>query len=310
MFAILINVKSTEPWAFDTRHLTAIVTIARTRSISRAAVELGYGQSAVSQQLAALERIVGTRLVDRGVGPRPVTLTAAGEAFVPHAQWILQRIDAARRDLRDLDAGHSGHLTIGSFQSSSARLAPRILSHYRTAWPNVTVTIHSEDVRSRSIEMLQDGTLDLAFVEGALDDSSLGARKLLDDRFVVIVPPDHRLARRKTVALADLAGELLVCGAPDDPGTMRVEAELRSAGVATETSFRSDDNTARQRMVHAGLGCAVMPGLTVERELVEGGVLIPLKEKIVRTIYLAWSADRTLSPAARRFLDAAAIVFP
>ena len=309
MFMLDFSAMATELWDLDTRHLAALLAIARTRSISRAAIELGYGQSAVSQQLASLERIVGTRLVDRGVGPRPVTLTAAGQALIPHAQWIVQRLEAARRELRDLDDGHAGHLTIGSFQSASARLLPRILSTYRQAWPNVTVTIHSEDLAPRSIDLLQDGTFDLTFIEGAVDDPSLSAHKLLDDRFVVVVPPDHRLARRRVISLSDLAGEPLVSGFAEEPGAARVDAELRAAGVVAQTAFRSDDNTARQRMVHAGLGCAVMADLTVERELVEGGVPIALKEKIVRTISIVWSADRTLSPAARRFLDAATAAF-
>jgi DNA-binding transcriptional LysR family regulator len=87
---------STEPtsaarWELDTRHLLALAAIARTRSVSRAAEELGYGQSAVSQQLAALERVVGARLVDRGTGPRPVTLTAAGLALLPLSASTLPR---------------------------------------------------------------------------------------------------------------------------------------------------------------------------------------------------------------------------
>ena len=84
--------KPTELLGIDSRHLSALAAIARTRSISRAAEELGFGQSAVSQQLAGLERIVGRRLVDRGTGPKPVTLTAAGDVLLTHATWILDRL--------------------------------------------------------------------------------------------------------------------------------------------------------------------------------------------------------------------------
>ncbi len=302
---MMFNVTANEPWDVDTRHLAALVAIARTTSISRAAQELGYGQSAVSQQLAALERVVGTRLVDRGVGPRPVTLTAAGEAMERHARGILQRLDAARRELDALRDGHAGHLVIGSFQSASAKLVPRVLAVFKAAWPDVTVTIHSEDFGRRVVGLLREGALDLAFVESDWDSEALSSRRLLDDRFTVVVPPGHRLAHREHISLQDLAGEHLVAGSANEPCTLRVDAALRRWGVPTETSFRTDDNTARQRMVHAGLGCSVMPNLTVERELVDGGVAIALQDDLSRTISLVWSNERTLSPAAQRFVDIA-----
>ena len=296
---------TTELWSLDTRHLAAILAIARTRSISRAADELGYGQSAVSQQLAALERVVGERLVDRGVGPRPVSLTAAGEALLPHAQWIVERLGAARREMSALHDGRSGHLTIGSFQSASAKLLPRILAAYRQAWPAVTVTIHSDEIASRGRQLLRDASLDVAFIEGTNDLDGIDTHKLLEDRYVALVPPKHRLAGRRTISLVDLANEQFVSGSPLDACTARVEEALRAVGVEVRTAFRTDDNTARQRMVNAGLGCAVMPNLTVEREIVEGGVAVGLKDRIVRTISVGWSSERTLSPAAKRFVDTA-----
>jgi DNA-binding transcriptional LysR family regulator len=304
---MMFNVNTDELWSLDTRHLAAILAIARTRSISKAAEELGYGQSAVSQQLAALERVLGARLVDRGVGPRPVTLTAAGQAFLPHAQRIVDRLAIARRDLLDLEAGHTGHIAIGSFQSAGARLLPGILAAYRAAWPDIGVTIRDEGFGTSLQTWVRDGTIDVTFLEASDDLDGLETMKLLEDRYVAVVPPNHRLASRKKISLTDLRGEAFVGGLTEHICTQRSEAALIEAGVELVTPYRTDDNNTRQRLVHAGLGCAVHPTLTIERDLQNGGVVIPLQENIFRTILLAWSAERSQSAAVQRFIECAKV---
>ena len=301
---------STEPWSLDTRHMAALAAIARSRSVSRAAEELGYGQSAVSQQLAALERIVGHRLVDRGTGPRPVTLTAAGETLLGHTNWVLDRLEAARRDLDRLSAGQVGSITIGTFQSAGARLLPQVLAAFRADWPELRVSIHNEMADGELPELIRSGAIDAAFIA----EGSLGAAfeqlELMTDRYVALVPPGHRLADRETVSLADFAGEDMVDGAFDDTCTTKGAHALRAAGIETNVVFRTEDNPTRQRLVHAGLGCAVLPGLTVEPGLPNGAVMIPIVEDLARVINLAWSAERTRSFALERFIETARSVVP
>jgi molybdate transport repressor ModE-like protein len=294
-----------ELWNLDLRHLAALDAIARTRSISRAAEELGYGQSAVSQQLAALERVVGHRLVDRGTGPRPVTLTAAGESLLGHARWILDRLVAARNDLERLDSGEAGSLRIGTFQSAGARLLPSVLAAYRKVWPSITLSIHTETRTGELAELLLAGAIDVAFVEGASIGPGLEHREVVRDRYVALVPPGHRLATRRTVTLADFAGEDFVDGLLGDQCTARGEQALREAGAEGRVVFRTDDNPTRQRLVDAGLGCAVLPGLTVEPGLTNGAVILALEEDIHRTICLAWASERTQTFALLRFVEIA-----
>lgn len=295
-----------ELWELDTRHLAALAAIARTRSISKAADELGYGQSAVSQQLAALERVVGHRLVDRGTGPRPVSLTAAGQRLLSHAQWILDRLDAARADLDQLIRGESGSIRIGTFQSASARLLPRVLAVFRRDWPAIEVAIHSEETSALGLaDLVRDGALDVAFVEIATIGAGLDHIVLLQDQFVALVPPSHRLAKRRKINLADLAGEDLVGGHIADTCTAMGERALQNSGVELNVVFRTEDNAARQRMVDAGLGCAVVPSLTVEPSLNDGAAIVPLVEDVHRTICLVWSAERTKSFALQKFIETA-----
>ncbi len=294
-----------ELWNLDLRHLAALDAIARTRSISRAAEELGYGQSAVSQQLAALERVVGHRLVDRGTGPRPVTLTAAGESLLGHARWILDRLGSAREDLERLDSGSAGGIRVGTFQSAGARLLPSVLAAYRKSWPAISLSIHTETREGELPELLRAGAIDIAFVEVSHTGPGLEHREVVRDRYIGLVPPGHRLANKRILTLADFDGEDLVDGVIGDQCTARGEKALRDAGAEARVVFRTDDNPTRQRLVDAGLGCAVLPGLTVEPGLTNGAVIIPLKEDIHRTICLAWASDRTPTFALLRFVEIA-----
>src|SRR4051812_21099034 len=110
--------------AIEMRHLRALVAVARTNSFSRAANELGYAQSAVSQQIAALERIVGVALVERPGGPRPVSLTPQGQVLVRHAERMLARLAVARGDLLALAAGEAGTPRVGTLPSLGSPLLP------------------------------------------------------------------------------------------------------------------------------------------------------------------------------------------
>lgn len=310
MFPLEFIQMSTQPWEIDTRHLEALIAIARTRSISRAAVELGYGQSTVSQQLAVLERTVGRRLVDRGTGPRPVSLTAAGEILLGHANWIIARLGLARDDLSRLDDGATGSIRIGTFQSAGASLLPQVLADYRSAWPSISVSLHNENRDGDLAGLLLRGSLDVAFVERSWVTDGLAHVELLIDDYVALVPPGHRLATRTTLSLADLADEDLIDGGPNDTCTARATQAFRALGSEPRIVFRTDDNPTRQRIVNAGLGCAVVPRLTVEAGLPDGGVVVALESELHRVICLAWPTERTSSFAVERFIATAQERFP
>ena len=112
----------------ELRHLAALQAVAREGSFGGAAVALGYSQSAVSQQIAALERIVGERLVERPGGPRPVSLTDAGRLLLGHAEGIVARLEAAQADLAAYSEGSAGTLRVGTYQSVGARDRTRDLA--------------------------------------------------------------------------------------------------------------------------------------------------------------------------------------
>lgn len=294
-----------ELWDVDVRHLAALASIARTKSLSKAAEELGFGQSAVSQQLAALERIVGQRLVNRGAGPRPVTLTAAGAVLLGHANAVIDRLTTARRELDRLATGVSGRVRVGTFQSAGARLLPSVLVRFRKLWPGISVQLHEGDNDGDLASRLLDGGLDIAFLQLSQNAPGLEVVELLRDKYVALVPPGHRFCERDEVRLDEFNGEEFVGSTENDPCTLGTERALRAAGVEVNVVFRTDENTALQRLVGAGLGVAVAPALTIEPSLSDGAIVVALEGDLHRIIGLAWSAERTPSQATLAFRDVA-----
>src|SRR5438270_6950421 len=147
----------------ELRHLAALEAVGRTNSFGRAARDLGYTQSAVSQQIARLERSVGQRLVDRPGGPRPVDLTDAGRLLLRHADAIVAQLDAAEADMAALAEGAAGPLRVGIFQSVGARILPALLRTFREEWPRIEVQVNEEADAADLLRALERGAIDLTF---------------------------------------------------------------------------------------------------------------------------------------------------
>lgn len=296
------------PLGVEVRHLAALEAIARTSSFSQAAVLLGYAQSAVSQQIATLERAVGHKLVERPGGPRPVSLTSAGEVLLRHATHITARLGAAKADLDALAAGDAGSLRVGTFQSASARLLPPTLTHFRDNWPRITVELRNERRSAVLEELVRAGQLDLAFTDTGLFAAPLKGAELIVDPYVVMLPPNHPLAETDELDLGSLDGVRMISGSSDDTCEARVFGAIERAGVRPQTIFRSDDNLTTQRLVAAGMGIAIVPLLAVELFVPDAAVtVLPLaaNQRLSRSIGIVWHQDRYRSRAAEAFVDTA-----
>jgi DNA-binding transcriptional LysR family regulator len=298
------------PLGVEVRHLAALEAIAQTSSFSQAALLLGYAQSAVSQQIATLERAVGHKLVERPGGPRPVSLTSAGEVLLRHASHITARLGAAKADLDALAAGDAGALRIGTFQSASCRLLPPTLTSFRDNWPRITVSLRNGDGDVLE-DLIMAGQLDLAFTDVAMHADPLNSRELVADPYVVMLPPDHPLAAGDDVDLRQLDGERIISGTTEHTCEFRVNAALERAGSNPVTIFRSDDNLTTQRLVASGLGVAIAPLMAVELFVPDAAVtVLPIAphQQIQRSIGIAWHRDRYKSKAAEAFIDTAVAV--
>jgi DNA-binding transcriptional LysR family regulator len=289
----------------ELRHLVALQAIAEHGSFGRAAKALGYTQSAISQQMAALERAVGEKLIERPGGPRAVSLTAAGELLLTHAEAIVARMKAAQADLTAFAEGAAGPLRVGTYQSVSTRLLPALVRRFKDEFPKVDVQL-SESAADDELEArLERGEVDLSFVMLPMHEAPLEATQLLVDPYVLIVPADSPLAgRAKPPSLREIAKQPLI-GYRQCRSMEAIDMAIRRAGAEPRTVFRSDDNGTVQGLVGAGVGVAIVPRLTLQPtdgsvEVIAMGDLVP-----PRLIGIAWHRDRYRTPAARAFVETA-----
>jgi DNA-binding transcriptional LysR family regulator len=289
----------------ELRHLVALKSIAEEGTFGRAASRLGYTQSAISQQIATLERIVGQRLIDRPGGPRPVSLTEAGELLLRHADAIAARLSAAQADLAALDAGDAGPLRIGTYQSVGARVLPTLLREFKQQWPQVDIALRESADDSELVRLVERGELDLSFVVLPIGPGPYESVELMNDPYVLVVPAGSPLAsRERPPALRELLEHPLISYRTCRT-TQRVEDRLRQAGREPQILFRSDDNRIVQGMVAADVGIAIVPRLTLDEtddtiEIVELGERVP-----PRLIGIAWHRDRRRTRAAEAFVELA-----
>ena len=246
----------------ELRHLEALCAVATAGTFGRAAAQLGYTQSAVSQQIAALERIVGERVFDRPGGPKPVQLTAAGKMLLSDAEQVLDRVSRLTRDVEGFKAGTSGRIELGVFQSVAVKVVPRVVGRLREVSPGVDVRLCEARDDSEFVTMVASHELDLAFLVGAPAEAGLEIRDLVSDPFVLIVPRAHPLG--DTVTTLDLRGRPLIGQPGEDSCQRKIDAGLTAAGVRPEYFFRTTDNAAMQSMVRAGMGVAIVPYLAVD----------------------------------------------
>jgi DNA-binding transcriptional LysR family regulator len=290
----------------EIRHLAALAAVAEEGSFRRAATRLGYVQSAISEQIATLERIVGQQLVVRSRGAGAVELTDAGDVLLAHANAILARVKAAEADLGALADGSAGSLRLGIYQSVGARVVPRLLPRFARDWPNVRVLPQESPTDAGLFELVDRGELELSFADLPLHPGPFESVELMDDPYVLVVPADSPLAHAGPAGLDEIAGLPLI-GHWTCRVLPRVEAELRAQGVEPNFVFRSDIIGTVQALVGAGVGNAIVPRLAVDFaddqvSVVELGHDVPVQPRVIA---LFWHRDRYRSPASLGFVEAA-----
>jgi DNA-binding transcriptional LysR family regulator len=266
----------------DARRLRTFALIADLGSVSAAASVLGYTQSAVSQQLLALEREVGEVLIDRS--QRPLRTTPAGATLRPHVDAVLAAIGDAEAVLEDIRA-KTPRVRLAAFTSALASFVPAAVRDLRRTRAEVVVEVLQVET-DEAAERLRSGAADLAVVHympgvAVPETGGLQRRPLLVDHLYVVVPEGHRLARRAEVAVADLDGEPLVLPRRDTPaGRFRsvVEHLCARAGFAPLVAYELNDLPAVQAFVAAGIAVVPMHGLTLTT-VPPGATVRPLADR-------------------------------
>ena len=289
-----------EWWSgIELRHLVALDAVAREGSFRRAATHLGYVQSAISHQIAALENLTGKRLIERSRGTRPLALTEAGEILLSHADAVIARVRAAQADLAALDGNGAAALRVGATPDLLARLVPSFLRLY-----GAPVSLHETADTRTLLASLVRGELDLALSETPLPKGPLDAAPLCTDPFVVLLQAGAPLARRgKPIACTELARLPLIAHAPS---RAHVEEQLRTHGVEAWFVLQAETGSGVQGLVAAGLGAAIVPRVAADERRAETEV-VDLADGVVtpRSIAAVWSRIQPLTRDAAAFVDAA-----
>jgi DNA-binding transcriptional LysR family regulator len=247
----------------EVKRLRILREVAAHGSFSAAADSLHLTQSAVSQQIAALERETGTTLIDRNRGN--LRLTDPGEALVSHADAVLARLDEAERELGEIAGLRGGRVRVASFPTAGATLLIRAVASFRRRFPAVELKMTEAEPTS-SIPQLHSGEHDLVLVYDydyvpLAADRDTERHLLLEERMQLALPKEHRLASRRRVALADLREETWIVGTGRDSCRDNVVLACRRAGFEPRVGFESDDYQVHQSLVSAGMGVSLVPEL-------------------------------------------------
>lgn len=246
----------------DPKRILTFRAVARERSFSRAARTLGLSQPAVSTQVASLERGLGVGLLDRR--PGGLTLTAAGEILLDHAEVIAERLTLAESQLGAAAEAERTRLRIGAFPTALAGLIPAAIEAIRESSPDTEVILEeaaSDELPGR----VSSGQLDLAVCFQATSEDSqespgLERRHLLRERFMVALAPDHPLAGRAKVHLAQLSEEDWIAASVDGI----IVSACRAAGFEPNLISITRDQLAIGALISRGIAVTLVPGLLAD----------------------------------------------
>lgn len=275
-----------------------VIAVAETSSFTRAAERFHVVQSALSHQVARLERELGARLFERT--SRRVRLTPAGAAFLPAAR---QSLDAAERAAAEVAAAVGevrGRLAVGLIPTVAAVDLPQALRDFHQRYPSVRISLRvgaSEEL----IDQVRQGAIEVAFLglPTTARPQGVHSRALAHDRLVVAVAPDHPLARETSVDLARLTDETFVDLPANTAGRIQSDQAFAAAGLIRDVAFEVTSAYLMAQLVAQNLGVALLPSAYAPQ--LTGVTTVEVTDAPVRVEHLIWSRDGR-TPAATAFL--------
>ncbi|MFI9844613.1 LysR family transcriptional regulator [Nonomuraea sp. NPDC051941] len=287
----------------ELQQMRYVVAVAETANFTRAAERCRVVQSALSHQIARLERELGARLFDRT--SRRVTLTPAGEAFLPAARQALDAAERARAEVAAASGELRGRLAIGAIPTVTAVDLPSALKTFHVRHPQVRITLRV-GASDELAEQVRQGALDIAFLGLPPSVRPKGVRGLVLARgeLVAVVAPGHPLAgppaEAAGVDLRRLSDEVFVDFPAGTAARAQSDEAFAAAGVSREVAFEITNADLMARLVRLGLGVAMMPAAFAPE--LPGVRVVELRDPPTRVEHLIWSRGRP-SPAAAAFLE-------
>lgn len=284
----------------ELQQLRYVLAVAETNSFTRAAQRCLVVQSALSHQVARLERELGARLFERT--SRRVRLTPAGEAFLPAARQCLDAAERAAAEVAAAVGEVRGRLAVGLIPTVAAVDIPSALRVFRERHPQVRISLRvggSEQL----IERVREGAIDVAFLglPTTARPEGVAAHELARDRLVAVVAPDHPLAGERETDLRRLSSEVFVDLPAGSAGRAQSDLAFAAAGISREVTFEvSTVDSMMARLVAQGLGIAMLPAAWAPQ--LTGVTTVEVTDAPARVEYVIWSRV-TRTPAASAFLS-------
>lgn len=275
--------------------------LTQTASFSKAAEMNGITQSAVSQQVRAIEQRFHVKLIERG--RKNFALTPEGRCFLEASKEILVTLDGLGSRIQKLQNVVAGELRIATIFSIGLHELPPYLKNFRRTFPEVDVRVEyrrSSEVYTSVLE----GRADAGLVAYPVARRGLKALTFWQDRLVMICSPGHSLASRKRLSLSDLEGEKFIAFEPDLPTRREVDRKLRAAGVKVHLALEFDNIETVKRAVEVENGVSIVPATAVRNE-VESGSLAAIEfeaRDMWRPLGVLVRRAARISPAIREFL--------
>ncbi|MCC5581059.1 LysR family transcriptional regulator [Microtetraspora sp. AC03309] len=282
----------------ELQQMRYVVAVAETNSFTRAAERCLVVQSALSHQIARLERELGARLFDRT--SRRVRLTPAGEAFLPAARQCLDAAERAAADVAAAVGEIRGRLTVGVIPTVAAVDIPAALHDFHRRYPRVRIGLRvgaSEEL----VEHVKQGAVEVAFLGLPATARPQGVRayELARDRLVAVVAPAHPLAKEPDVDLRRLSSEVFVDFPAGTAGRIQSDQAFSAAGLVRDVAFEVTAADLMARLIQQGLGVAMLPSTYTPQ--LTGVATVPVTDAPARVEHLVWSRFG-LTPAATAFL--------
>lgn len=284
----------------ELRRVRAFLKVAELMSFTRAAAELHVSQSALTVQVKQLEEELDVLLFDRN--KRGVAITAAGRDLLAPLQRFVLDAEAIVGYARDISAVRTGNITVAALPTIAADLLPRAMRSFLDANPEVRITVH-DVVADRVRELVTKAAVDFGLGTASRQDREIQAQSLYQDHLAAFVPVAHCLAMKSEVTLRELEGCHLIL--PNHESSVRriVEGAFARARVNPTTRHETNYMPTALAMVRRGLGVAILPESALDGNQNEV-VRVPIRKPAMgRQICLLQRGDRSLSPAAARFVQ-------
>ena len=273
-------------------------------SFSLAAERNFITQSAVSQQIRALEEKFKRRLLERVRGRREIKLTPAGDVFYQESKKVLTAYDQLQENLRGVVGKIGGTVKVATVYSVGIHELPAKVREFMTKFPAAKIDLEYSRT-TRVVRDVLNGTVELGILAFPEPRRGIVITPMPDDRLVLIAPPDHRFAERKKVKVTDLDGEAFVLFERDVPTRKAMDKIFKTNAVEVKKVAEFDNIETIKRAVEVGFGLAIVPESAVTESKKAGTLaVIQMAEKYwVRTVGVINRSDKELSLAARKFLQ-------